>query len=111
MSWYNNTSSDFQDATQQFLGGGGGSSVTIINEGDTIINGGNTGEDTTISDIIDLRLDYLENDYENPNASLTYNLYLKNNNVGGEIRFYTPDSQNNNDVSNNSLKYNSSSLW
>jgi len=103
MSWYNNTASDFQDANQLFLGGGGGGSVTIINEGDTIIG---TGTDTTLSDIIDLRLDHFENQYENSNPTLSYNLYIKNNNAQGEIRFYTIDAENNNDVSNNALKYN-----
>ena len=98
MSWYNDTDNSFIDATQTFEGGSGGT----ITEGD----GNGTGENSQLSDVLELKFDYFENEYENSNPTLVYNLYLKNNNIGGEIRFLTKDAENNNDVSNNALKYN-----
>jgi hypothetical protein len=97
MSWYNNEDNSFIDATQTFEGGSGN-----ISGG----SGTGTGADSQLSDVLELKLDYFENEYENPNPTLVYNLYLKNNNTGGEIRFLTKDAENNNDVSNNALKYN-----
>ena len=44
MSWYNNTSTDFIDATQTFTGGS-----------TTIINGGDNGGQGEISDVLELR--------------------------------------------------------
>lgn len=98
MSWYNDTDNSFIDATQTFEGGSGGT----ITGGD----GTGTGAGSQLSDVLELKLDYYENEYEEPQPTLVYNLYLKNNNVGGEIRFLTKDAENNNDVSNNALKYN-----
>jgi len=105
MSWYNDTENNFIDATQEFTGGvGGGGNITIINEGDTTTI--NTGADTTLNDLLSLNLDHYENEYEETNPVVSYNLYLKNNNTNGEIRFLTKDAENNNDVSNGALKYN-----
>ena len=98
MSWYNDTDNSFIDATQTFEGGSGGT----ITGGD----GTGTGAGSQLSDVLELKLDYFKNEYEEPQPTLVYNLYLKNNNVGGEIRFLTKDAENNNDVSNNALKYN-----
>jgi 3D (Asp-Asp-Asp) domain-containing protein len=97
MSWYNDTDNSFIDATQTFEGGGGN-----ITEGD----GTGTGANSQLSDVLELKLDHFQNEYENSDPTLVYNLYLKNNNIGGEIRFLTADAENNNDVSNNALKYN-----
>ena len=97
MSWYNNEDNSFIDATQTFEGGSGN-----ISGGD----GTGTGAGSQLSDVLELKLDYFENEYEVANPALVYNLYLKNNNTGGEIRFLTKDAENNNDVSNNALKYN-----
>jgi len=94
MSWYNDTDNSFIDATQTFEGGSGG---TITVDG---------GSDAQLSDVLELKLDHFENEYENSNPTLVYNLYLKNNNDDGEIRFLVKDAENNNDVSNNTLKYN-----
>ena len=90
MSWYNNTNeTSFQDATQIQLGGSGTSSSTsIIQNGDNVGiggTGGNTGTDTTISDLISLRFD---NPY--------YNTFITNNNPNGLIYFRT--SVNNNKI-------------
>ena len=97
MSWYNSDDTSFIDATQTFEGGSGN-----ISGGD----GSGTGGNSQLSDVLELKLDYYENEYENSNPALTYNLYLKNNNTDGEIRFLTKDAENTNDVSNNALKYN-----
>ena len=94
MSWYNNKDTSFIDATQTFTGGGG--SIEVI--------GGNV--DIEINDLIELKLDHLENEYDATNPTLSLNLYLKNENFNGEIRFYTEDAVNNNDVSNDKLTYN-----
>ena len=92
------------DIKKMFLGGG---VIKMVYEGDTFnVIGTGTGENTSLVDIIDLRLDHYKNEYEDPNATKSYNLYIKNNNPQGEIRFYTVDAVNNNDVSNNALKYN-----
>jgi len=98
MSWYNNNDTSFIDATQIFEGGSG----NIIG-GD----GNGTGESSVLTDILELKLDHFENEYEESEPTLTYNLYLKNNNIGGEIRFYTLNGVDYNDVSNNNLEYNS----
>jgi len=94
MSWYNNKDTSFIDATQTFTGGGG--SIEVI--------GGNV--DIEINDLIELRFDHLNNEYDVANPTQTLNLYLKNSNAGGEIRFYTDNAVNNNDVSNGALTYN-----
>ena len=94
MSWYNNNSSEFIDGTQQFSGGSGGI-VQIVD-----------GNEVNITDLVELRLDHYENEYEDPNAKKSYNLYIQNNNLGGEIRFITKEAEINNDVSNVKLKYN-----
>jgi hypothetical protein len=100
MSWYNDTQDNFIDATQEFIGG----NIAIINEGEneTI----NTGVNTSINDLISLKFDYLKDQYEETNPTNAYNLYIQNENIGGEIRFYTRDAKNNNDVANDALKYN-----
>ena len=95
MSWYNSDDTSFIDATQTFEGGSGNLVVT-----------GGGGEDIQISDLLELRFDHLNNEYDIANPTQTYNLYLKNSNTGGEIRFYTDDAVNNNDVSNGALTYN-----
>ena len=68
MSWYNDTDNSFIDATQTFEGGSG-----------NIVNGGDgSGDNSQLSDILELKLDYFENEYEEPQPTLVYNLYLKN---------------------------------
>jgi hypothetical protein len=94
MSWYNSDDTSFIDATQTFSGGG---SLEVTGGG---------GADIQLSDVLELKLDHYENEYEEPQPTLVNNLYLKNNNTGGEIRFLTKEAENNNDVSNNALKYN-----
>ena len=78
MSWYNSTDNTFIDSTQSFEGavssGNGGGNNNIIIDG----NGNNTGENTTINDIIKLKLE-----------DNTYNVYINNNNVNGLIKFAT----------------------
>ncbi|MDH3879367.1 MAG: hypothetical protein OET18_16115, partial [Desulfobacterales bacterium] len=96
MSWYNSDDTSFIDATQTFTGGGG--SLVVTGEGG--------GTDIQLSDLLELKLDHLENQYESSNPALALNLYLKNENANGEIRFYTEDAVNNNDVSNGALTYN-----
>jgi hypothetical protein len=104
MSWYNETENNFIDATQEYTGGVGGGNIVIINEGDnTTIN---TGVDSTINDLISLKLNYQENQYEENTPDVSYNLYIQNNNDYGEIRFLTKDAKSNNDVSDTALKYN-----
>ena len=95
MSWYNNNSTDFIDGTQQFTStGGSGGNIQVVD-----------GDDVNITDLVELRLDHLANEYEESNPTETLNLYLKNSNTGGEIRFFTDQAVNNNDVSNDALKY------
>ena len=78
MSWYNSTDNTFIDSTQSFEGAvssdNGGGNNNIIIDG----NGSNTGENTTINDIIKLKLE-----------DNTYNVYINNNNVNGLIKFAT----------------------
>ena len=95
MSWYNSDDTSFIDATQTFEGGSGNLVVT-----------GDGGQNIQLSDLLELKLDHLNNEYDIANPTQTYNLYLKNSNTGGEIRFLTKDAENNNDVSNSALKYN-----
>ena len=95
MSWYNNNDNNsFIDATQTFT------------NGSSLVVSGNGGTDIELSDLLELKLDHFENEYEESDPSLALNLYLKNNNTNGEIRFYTNDAVNNNDVSNDKLTYN-----
>ena len=95
MSWYNNNNeSAFVDATQIQLGSSGSSSTTIVQNGNSvgIGGGGNTGIDTTISDLISLRFD-------DPN----YNVYITNNNPNGLIYFRTSDNNNKIKIENGNL--------
>lgn len=94
MSWYNQDNTDFIDATQQFQGGSGSASI--------VIDG--SGANFELTDILELRQDHLENEYDQTNPTLALNLYLKNENVGGEIRFLVLDGDSGNDNSN--LEYN-----
>ncbi len=73
MSWYNQDNTDFIDSTQQFQGGVGGS--IVIDDGT-----GNNGS-FQLTDILELKLDHFENEYEQTNPSLVYNTYLKNENA------------------------------
>jgi hypothetical protein len=75
MSWYNSTDNTFIDSTQSFEAGVVNSETTNINIDEI---GTNTGENTTLNDIIQLRL---EDD--------KYNVYINNNNVSGLIKFAT----------------------
>ena len=79
MSWYNNTDNTFIDATQTFEGGVGSSGNIIINEGDE----GNTGNNSTISDLITLKFE-----------DGVFNLYLNNKNGGGVIFINTANTDN-----------------
>ena len=90
MSWYNNTDNTFIDATQTFEGGVGGSSGgnVVINEGDE----GNTGNDSTISDLITLKFE-----------DGVFNLYLNNKNGGGVIFINTANVDNKIKIENGKL--------
>ena len=59
MSWYNNEDNSFIDATQTFEGGSGN-----ISGGD----GNGTGAGSQLSDVLELKLDYFENEYEVANT-------------------------------------------
>ena len=68
------------------------STVTTVTTGDTTnIIGGNTGDETTISDLINLVID----------ANGKYHTYLYNYNEDGEIRFFTRDAKDYNDFNYN----------
>ena len=73
MSWYNDTENNFIDATQEFTGGvgGGGGTITIINQGDT----------TTINDITGGLQDLIQ--------QVNNDTFIKNINTDGRIYFYT----------------------
>ena len=98
MSWYNDeTENQFIDATQEHTGGGGGSQLTIINEPTitdtpegvptTTVPELNLGFDTTLNDLINIRLD----------GNANFQVYINNANDNGEIRFYTKNDMNIND--------------
>ena len=108
MSWYNeNGENDFIDATQEFTGGGGGltTELTIINEptitdtpdGDTTLTTVelNTGVETTINDLINIRQD----------GNANFQVYINNANDDGEIRFHTKNAMNINDFNYNYLTF------
>ena len=71
MSWYNNTSTDFIDATQTFTGG----STNIVNGGDDVSN-------TPSGNITDL-IQLVNND-----------TFVKNIYTGGRIYFYVKEADN-----------------
>ena len=71
MSWYNNTSTDFIDATQTFTGG----STSIVNGGDDVT-------DTPSGNITDL-IQLVNND-----------TFVKNIYTGGRIYFYVKEADN-----------------
>jgi hypothetical protein len=71
MSWYNNTSTDFIDATQTFTGG----STNIVNGGDDVSN-------TPSGNITDL-IQLVNND-----------TFVKNIYTDGRIYFYVKEADN-----------------
>ena len=108
MSWYNeNGENNFIDATQEFTGGGGGltTELTIINEpsitdtpdGDITLTTVelNTGFETTINDLINIRQD----------GNANFQVYINNANDDGEIRFHTKNAMNINDYNYNYLTF------
>jgi len=108
MSWYNDeTDNSFIDTTQEHIGGSGGSSggtLNIVNEGETstttgdtttIITNLNTGFDTTLNDLIQLKID----------GNDKFHTYLNNNDDDGEIRFHTKNAMNINDYNYNYLTF------
>ena len=106
MSWYNDESeNNFIDATQEHTGGGGGSSLTIVNEPTitdtpegvptTNVPELNIGFDTTLNDLINIRQD----------GNGNFQVYVNNANDNGEIRFYTKNAMNINDYNYSYLTF------
>ena len=92
MSWYNeNANNDFIDATQETTALTNDTVINIPNENDEDDGEPNTGLDTTINDLINLKLD----------ANGNFQVYINNHNDDGEIRFYIKNAKNINDFNFN----------
>ena len=96
MNWYNeNASNDFIDATQESTALTNTSTINVptLTEEEEENTEPNTGFNTTINDLINLKLD----------GNGKFQVYINNENDDGEIRFYIKNAKNVNDFNFNIL--------